>query len=417
VPRRPSRSACFQPDNYRNPELFADRETLTEHLTETLRCFLEPGAPGEARILVRGQRGIGKSMVSRRAIDRVVAELGPLFVEVDAARTGHGPEPFLRQLARALAQETLRNSTDPTLCARAELILELASQSKVQHKTARTLTKSAALNLKLDDKLTDFLGVELSVGLGASRAVTVEESAEHQIDVPFLQGIIQAFLVDALALGQMTILFIDNLDQVGYAEIEEDVRRVTDLARYLLSMDGCVVVANLRTEFVSADLRKLQSYAVELLGMSPAELMQVYEARVKARGGDARAKLEEAGMPQLAVILSEWTDNAWGFLCWLAYLDLQPLPDEQSPAALLALMRRYAETQYTGVTWEELTWLSGVYKSAPTKLWRTEDELRRGGLSEELIKRACKYGALVPDWLLSPDRYMLAPGLMFLIRG
>lgn len=417
MPRRPSRSASFQPDNYRDAALFADREALTEDLAEMLSSYLEPGAPGQARILVRGQRGIGKSMVSRRAIKRVVDELGPLFVEVDGARTGHGPEPFLRQLARSLAQEALRNATNPTIRARAELVQELASLSKVQIKTARALTRSAQLNLKLTDKLSDFLGVELSIGASASRSITVDESAERVIDLAFLQGLIQSFMVDCLGLGQMTVLLIDNLDQVGYAEIEEDVRRVTDLARYLLSMDGCVVVANLRTEFVSADLRKLQSHPIDVPGMSPAELMQVFEARVEARGGDARARLEQAGMFQIAQTLSGWTDNVWGFLCWLAFLDYEPLDDDMSPQALKTVMRRYAESNFTNLSWDELTWLSDEYKRAPSKLWRTQDELERGGLSHELITRACKYGALVPDWLLSPDRYMLAPGLNFLTRG
>ena len=37
-------------------------------------------------------------------------------------------------------------------------------------------------------------------------------------------------------------------------------------------MDGCVVVANLRTEFVSADLRKLQSHPIDVPGVSVGRL-------------------------------------------------------------------------------------------------------------------------------------------------
>ena len=47
----------------------------------------------------------------------------------------------------------------------------------------------------------------------------------------------QTLVLDCYQTEQTVVLFLDNLDQVGYAEIGEDVRRVTDLARYLLGID------------------------------------------------------------------------------------------------------------------------------------------------------------------------------------
>lgn len=84
----PTRTACFKPDEYEDLHLFANRSALREELSRMLASFLEPGAPGQARVLVRGQRGVGKSMLSRAAIADVVRELGPLSVVVDGARTG-----------------------------------------------------------------------------------------------------------------------------------------------------------------------------------------------------------------------------------------------------------------------------------------------------------------------------------------
>lgn len=90
-PRKAARTACFQPDEYRDLALFANRSDQLEELTGALHGFLEPGAPGQGRILVRGHRGVGKSMLTRRAIDNVRATHGPLTVIVDGARAGHGP--------------------------------------------------------------------------------------------------------------------------------------------------------------------------------------------------------------------------------------------------------------------------------------------------------------------------------------
>lgn len=415
MPRKPSRSTCFQPENYSELGLFADRTELRELLAATLAAYLEPGAAGQGRILVRGQRGVGKSMLARHAIEAVVGEYGPLRVEVDCASGGHGPEAVLRQLARALARETLLNSTHPELRQHAQLLQNFANATRVQHKTVSTWTRSTNLKLGVTDKLAEVLGVEFGVGYSVARAFTVDESADRAVDVALLQSLIQAFLEDSFARGQHTVLLIDNLDQAGYAELEEDVRRVTDLARALLSLRGCVVVATMRTEFVSADLRKLQSYAVEVPGMAPAELMEVYAARVMARGEGWEERLAEAGLLDLAGTLSTWTDNAWGFLCWLAFSDFEPLAEPMDEPALKEHMRRYAERNYPGLTWEELRRIGGAYQDAPDA-WRRRDALEGAGLSAELLDRALKYGALVPDWLLEPDRWMLAPGLHFLPR-
>lgn len=409
----PTRTACFQPDEYENLALFANRSALREDLTSMLRSILEPGAPGHARVLVRGQRGVGKSMLSRAAIRTVVEELGPLYVVVDGARTGHGPESFLRQLARELAHEAIRNALDAAVKDFAQLLARFSNATKVHTKQVRSWTSTFTAALKLTDKLADVLGVEFGIGGSGSKSQVAEETSERVVDAMLLSALIQAFLTDSMSRGQHTLLLIDNLDQVGYAEIEEDVRRVNDLARYLLGLRSCVVVANLRTEFVSADLRKLQSFTFEVPGMKPEELMEVLAARAKLRGPDTLQHLKEGGLLEIAERLSTWTNNAWGFLVWMAFLDYErierPVTDEQ----IYALMKSYTARYHTGVVWEELETLGRLF-SGDFASFRTAEELEKAGVSAEMRDRSVKYSALVPDWLLSPDRYMLAPGLHFL---
>lgn len=411
----PTRTACFQPDEYEDLHLFANRSALREELSRMLASFLEPGAPGQARVLVRGQRGVGKSMLSRAAIADVVRELGPLSVVVDGARTGHGPETFLRELARRLAQEAIRNATDSFVRDFAQFLLRFANATRVQTKQVRSWTSALTGSLKLTDKLSDLLGVEFGIGGSKTHSLTSEDLADRTVDATLLQEMIQAFLSDSLSRNQTIILLLDNLDQVGYAEIEEDVRRVNDLARYLLGLRGCVVVANLRTEFVSADLRKLQSNVVEVPGMQPAELMEVFASRAKARGEETLGILDKGGLLDLAQRLSTWTNNAWGFLVWMAFLDYERLELPVDDAGLQQLMKKYAARHHTGVVWEELESLGALF-SGDYAAFRTEAEMKSAEISSELRQRAVKYGALVPDWLLSPDRYMLAPGLHFLAR-
>ena len=345
--RKPIRSACFQPDNYTDLALFADRQAQVEDLHAILESFLGPGAPGEGRVLVRGHRGVGKSILTRGALQKVIDSLGPIAVTVDAARTGHGPDAFLRRLAADLSKEAIENVTDSTLVACAELLRRFSESSKVTVRETQQWTRSLNLGTSVKYRFLDKVQFEFGLTRATTRSRTVEDSYERTVDDNLLRELIQEFLTDCRTAGQHTVLFLDNLDQVGYGEIEEDVKRVTNLARHLFSLRNAVIVANLRSEFVSADLRKLYSHEVAVEGMGAEELLLVARARMLSASEKSRKEMQESGFLDLARQLTRWTNNAWGFLNWLMFLDYQAInfSPEDEKSLQLALMR-FAEQRY-----------------------------------------------------------------------
>lgn len=412
---QPTRSACFQPDNYLDLGLFTNREALLSDLVERLKSVLEPGGPGQARILLRGHRGVGKSILTRQAIEKAVASLGVLRVIVDGAQAGHGPDAVLKRIARDLGREATQNSNDPGVQKGAELLQRFAEVSKVAVKDVRQWSKSLQLSAAIKSRLVESVQIDFGLTGAASRVRTVEESYERAIDADFLTDKVQDFLSDCRAAGDHVVLFVDNLDQVGYAEIGEDVRRVNDVAKHIGFRD-CVVVANLRTEFYSADLRKLYATEVEVPGLDPEELLRIAKTRMGAVSREKQLALNEAGFVALATRLASWTTNAWGYLCWLADLDYEridfsPDDDEKLRDALL----RLATKHFAGLRREEIVLVAGAFQPGPSE-FLTAGELDTHGLTQELRERAIRYGALIPDLLLSPDRYMLSPALHFLCK-
>jgi hypothetical protein len=346
----------------------------------------------------------------------VVDTLGPLSVTVDAARTAHGPDAFLRRLAADLSMEAISNVTDKTLVACAELLKRFSESSKVTVRETQQWTRTLQLGLSTKYRFLDKVQFEFGLTRAGGRSRTVEESYERQVDDDFLRELIQEFLRDCRTASQYVVLFLDNLDQVGYGEIEEDVKRVTNLARHLFSLKDAVIVANLRSEFVSADLRKLYSHEITVEGMKPEELLLVAEARMRGTTEGVRKALAEVGFLDLARQLTRWSDNAWGFLNWLTFFDYEPIdfmPDDTE--ALRTRLMRFAERRYAGLRASELEKIGSVFRDEPSH-FLTAFELDTHGITSEVLERAVRYGALVPDWLLSPDRYMLAPGLHFLAR-
>ncbi len=335
---KPTRTACFQPDRDDDPELFQSRSGLLEELRETIVSFIEPDGPGDGRILVRGHRGVGKSMLSRRAIADIQGKYDTLFAVVDGARTGHGPDEFMRQLARDLGREAHDHALDKGVQAAGDLLYRLGTSTKVTVKRVDEWTRSLKASLRLDMKFMDSIGFHF----GGTRVF----ARKHAVDEAFEQEVNAALLVP-------------------------------------------------------------------IPGMKPKELLEVMAGRVETRSG-AGERLEAVGFTEIARILSEWTDNAWAFLSWLTFLDYRRIDFDPSDIdALRGALREFARLQFSGVRDEELDRVADAFSGAHAALLHKED-LIGAGLDDELLLRAIRYGVLVPDWLLSPDRYLLAPGLHFL---
>lgn len=413
-PRKPTRSGCFRPDDHTHLDIFADREEALEDIVETLKSYLAPGGAGAARVLVRGARGVGKSILTRKAISVVVAELGPLYVCVDGAHAGYGADAFLRRFAQELAREVVENATDEELKKGAEMLRRVAGATKVTEREVSQWSRSLKFGTSVKHNFINAVHFEFGLERGATRTATTEHVYERVVDEQLLHPLIREFVADCQRAGATLLLFLDNLDQVGYGEFDEDVRKVTNLTRLVLDIDRCVVVANLRSEFVSADLARHTTNEIHVPGMSAAEVVKVVNRRIELATATVREELEAAGFPVMLGILAGWTDNAWAMLNWLSFLDYRRLtftPDDRD--ALRASLEEFALQRFPVMSVDELRSVAKAFRAQPHATLRQED-LVRVGIWEDLLNRAVRCRALIPDWLVVRDRYSLSPLLRFL---
>ncbi|MFO0590688.1 MAG: ATP-binding protein [Polyangiaceae bacterium] len=417
MPYTPPLSACFQPAQYKDLRLFADRTEELADLVGQLDSFLAPDAPDGAHILVRGQRGVGKSMLVRKAVDVVKDKWGMLVAEADCQVIAPGPESVLRTLARALADEAILTATNAQLRAAANLLSRIANATSVKVREIRTWTEQLKLGVATTFKFVDKMQFEFGQTRLTGKSKEMEETFERKVDAAFLQETISSFLTDCARVGQKVLVFVDNLDQAGYPEHKEDVERVTDIVRFLAGLADTVVLMTLRTEFVSRDLQKLCPRNFEVPPMPPEGLREVAEARMRLAGASQKTALERVGLARIAECLSGWTGNAWGFLLWLDYFDYQRKVDiiNADAARLREALMPFVRQQFTGVR-DDLDMLGKAYDGSPQAL-RTPIELSERGVSAGLIERAQAYAALIPDWLVDMHGYYLPPHLHFLAHN
>lgn len=412
--RTATRSACFQPNEYKKMELFANRSALREELLADLESFIAPDGPGEACILVRGNRGVGKSMLVRRVVHDMVFTSEILRVELDCVRVEHGLEPALRKLAKELAREAIQNALNEGLRASAEWLLKLAELTKVKVREVKSWATKLSLDMSLQSTFTRTLQFEFGIVRAVGRSREVEETSERAVDVAFLQRLIRGFAEDCQRSKTRVLMLVDNLDQVVYAEAKEDVVQVTDLASFLSELPGCVVVATVRTEFVSTDMTKLRTLGKVVPGMSPEELAEVVAARMKSASPERQKRLNDAGFDVLAQTLTQWTNNAWALLSWLQNLDYRSI--EISPRdgdGLKDLLLSAIQQDFARLKNDDLERLGRVFEGKRDE-YLTSDAIKDAGVGEDLFKVALQCSALVPSYLINADRYMLSPLLHFL---
>lgn len=412
--RVPTRSACFQPDNYESIALFADRGAMREDLTGTLRSYFYPGSPGEGRVLVRGHRGIGKSILTRVAIEELLSELGPLFVTADAGRCEQGPRMLLVEMARALSRSILENCAEPDLQSSAELLRRVSGSTRVKVKEARTWSRNLKVGMKVGAKFLDTYATEFGLERLDGRTRSLEEEYEQAVDVDLLVRLIQDLVTDCATQDRKVLIFLDNLDQAAPSELKDDVERVLGMLRLLLTLRKCVVVVNLRSEFVCHDLQKYYSRPFEVGGVHPEGLVEIAEARM-ATLGDKRQAMADAGFDSLLRTLSFVTDNPWAYLTWLSdfdysVIDFDPSDLDAVKNALLSLIGLH----FYGLEAEDLRLVAQAFSGCRNS-FLSGREMDERGVGASLISRALRPGALIPDWLLDPQRYMLSPRLHFLV--
>jgi hypothetical protein len=81
---------------------------------------------------------------------------------------------------------------------------------------------------------------------------------------------------------------------------------------------------------------------------------------------------------------------------------------------LREMLMGFAVQVHIGVRRDELQEQVAPYATSHSLVSRTVAELSTRGISDELIHRSRRYGVLVPDLMLKPTRYRLAPTLDFL---
>lgn len=335
----PSIGSVWVNDQGSEPGHLVDRNAERKKLFGKLSEYLDAGSRG-ARILVTGDRGVGKSILTRAVIDEFAVANQDRIVSIRVNGRGVGYRAFLQAFARDLAQALrphARRWGKPGIDIWLDELVALTNSNQISKAQAESFARKYGAGA---DVGADTLIYKIAAKF------TWEETRSLGVTTQSVLNVTDELLHDAVAQtlerlrGAETpisiVVFYDDLDQAfsagAGADVESGMQRV-------LELQPCLAVAHIRSEALSANVRRVITDEVSVGPLPPSELLAMLRQRVAtAKNNAVRAAFKDDKAYKPFEQLASITGNALAFLRWtralLSLWGLAPPADWRSDANL-----------------------------------------------------------------------------------
>lgn len=398
-----------------DPRFLVDREAERAELRQSLLEFIRFG-DRSARLLVSGDRGVGKSILTHWVLAELDRREGlppsaPPIVTVVVEGRSLRYRSALKEMARQLADALARRNHTPLARRLAELRL-LANNDRITRGHLDEISANFGIGATAENSLIFKLSGRMSWTKTKKQSTRVE--LQQDIDDDLLHAAIQETLEHVAATTDWAIVvFYDDLDQLS-----DQPDHLEEAFKHFLALQPCLAILHLRSEWLPANLRREVDDEISLRELDAEALLDLVRHRHDLAGLGTEGLQAEA-IWQAFDRLARLTGNPYVYLRWChGLLKSQPYPpgpDWSTPAGLFELTRRGA---ITGGNESNLRRLAKVVDLADSPDgWLTHDQLvGNGRLSAPEFAEHLRAGMLIPrSHYDSATRFRLDP-LLELLR-
>jgi len=412
-----------------DPQLFVDRAELREELEAILEDLIV-ARRFQARLTITGEKGVGKTILTRAVLRAVHERLKDPFLLVEVDGRGLAYRPFLERLARTLAEEGIAwlnaraPMEGPGLRRWLEELALLAIQRNITEAETSSIARAYGTDTGVEGGLLGALHLKALFKWTETRQLGQAIQRSREITDTILHAAIETTLVHLMEREVPVVLFMNDLDQ---ALNREDPALLRQVLGQMVALEPCIQVLNVRREILYDDLRR-ESDVTEVPAMPPVALMDLFDRRIGEEPDPAKQKaLRSPALREVAEQLSQVNGNPFAFLSWLqAFLRLFDAPYP----SLLDFHVRQRVVIRTGAPddpdlIEQLVQM--IERIGSHRLdWCTRDDLLRGthsldahqerGLTESEVSRLILGGVLVPRDVFAPERGLRMEPMLDLLR-
>lgn len=312
-----------------NEALFVNRKREMRELDDYLQARVRDPDVYQDCSLVTGERGIGKSILTRAALARLKEQLGGhvAFIRVEGSRQPDGFRGLLRDvlnelrtelegLDKAESERALR--TPEQVYRQIDALASLARYARVTAmRVQQTLEKyELSAELRTPKAFGHLLGTRFGVSLEQQdrQSLTLEE----EFDDETFRVALCRILAELRQHRQKVVIFVDDLDQV-YGVESTRIEQTDAMLKHIKQITDCFLVVNLRDYYVTGETNREYHFVLHLPPLDADALRSIVRARLKTEPEPKRGQLAETLEPCLDA-LCEHTGNPLALLSWCHWL-------------------------------------------------------------------------------------------------
>jgi Cdc6-like AAA superfamily ATPase len=309
-------------------QLFANRDGQRKKIEGILEDLFR-SHNRRARIVVYGDRGIGKSILTSVASQNFAKQHAERVIRVEVNGRSIGFRQFLKSFASGLVDSTkaLLPTLGPKEQAFARWMEELALLAKndqISEGQINTLTARYGIGAQVSGSLFGVLSGSSSFSWEESRARSGTTSRVQNVTDDLLHAALQATLRQ---INQETplfvVVFLDDLDQA----YTDDVNSMKPALKRILDVDPCIALVHVRTEMLFDDLRRETDESIEVGPLDQTGLLAIIDRRLDAATTEDKNRFRRPEIQTALRELTRATGNPLVFLRWVhAYLRTEHWP-------------------------------------------------------------------------------------------
>ncbi|MFO7564132.1 MAG: AAA family ATPase [Enhygromyxa sp.] len=401
-----------------DPSDHVDREADVAWLCQSLMSHLKSPDKSRGRaVAILGERGTGKSTLTRKAIDQLREHhrATTLFLTIDCRRIRTQRRIYEAIAAQAVNELGFRADVPGPLKATARLLEAIASMDTVKQTTLYERMAAFRLAVKLSGNRNLLRLLALTYDINLERSGTHVESLEGSIhfDGHRLRDAVVAFFQDLRNHDLDTIVVLDNLDELDHEAVANDAQRQSLLeeidALLGLTLAPIGLVLTVRSYFASSLTRAIDGNRV-LHRLSNTDQVELLRKRLAREPKDIRAQFEAPACDACIERLARRAPTPLALLKWFNYLAQNEL---QAEANIEHNLRGLARDQFATV---RLPVLEAVVASFddPNDPIPEADLLAACGNNRSVLAQLMRYQIVLPVDFWHPTEFTLSPDLHFM---
>jgi len=342
-----------------DPRLLFNRQEDLDWLVEAISDYLrdpDPSARGALSFCIVGEKGVGKTILTRAALLRLRQDFSDraIFVEADC-RYFHRAKDVIDVLARSVVLQLdefrrLEPKRVPDeLMATAQTLAAITRFEEAELKVVREHLEQfkAALNLKGEHSLLNQLKLDFQIEIERSSSTSREFSGKVRFDEMRLCRALGALFEDIRRSGIDVVVYIDNMDELSHhyrTEAEREKARHDTDALLLLRDARVVFIVNMRTYYLGILPREMTNRRI-LRRLAEDELHGILRKRLESLKPEIKKAADTPNAKKLLARLAKAAPTPLAFLIWFKVLfEAGALSEEKLEAGVTSFLETYYAT-------------------------------------------------------------------------